>query len=125
MYKYIDAVLVESVYYGLDKNNKYKVMDKEDTKWMMEKLNKIKSLGLPVIVVDYVDSKNNELAQQAVQAIAAQGFIPYVSDRFLSKIGFVKDRPIPRKIVLLFDSSIPTEKKSLFMCHTPTCFHAP
>lgn len=110
VYKYIDAVVVESVFFSFDKNNTYKVVDKKDTEWLMSKLNKIKSFNIPIIVVDYSDLQNKTLCQEIVHTIYTNGFIPYVCDKFLSKVGYTKEKIIPRKIILLYDSSIPTEK---------------
>ncbi|MFN3976955.1 MAG: endo alpha-1,4 polygalactosaminidase, partial [Aquificaceae bacterium] len=81
----IDAFVAESLFYGLDleRGLRYKKMKEEDTKWLLDRLNYVKSLGLKVIVIDYVDPKNRRLQREVAKKIYDLGFIPYVSDRLL------------------------------------------
>lgn len=101
----IDAVVAESLFYGLEvgKTIKYKKMKPEDTQWLLEKLRYIKSLGLKVIVIDYIEPKNKSLQREVAKKIYQEGFIPYVSDKDLNSIGTSIYQLKPRKVLLLYD----------------------
>jgi len=102
---YIDAVVAESLFYGLDtKTMKYKKMKEEDIKWLLNKLNEIKNLGIKVIVIDYVDPKNKKLQKEVAKKIYENGFIPYVTDKDLKTLGTSIYQIIPRKIMILYNS---------------------
>ncbi|MBX0312616.1 MAG: endo alpha-1,4 polygalactosaminidase [Sulfurihydrogenibium sp.] len=102
---YIDAVVAESLFYGLDtKTMKYKKMKEEDTRWLLNKLNEIKNLGVKVIVIDYVDPKNKKLQKEVAKKIYENGFIPYVTDKDLKTLGTSIYQIIPRKIMILYNS---------------------
>ena len=101
---YIDAFLAESLFYGLDSKLDYTKMKEEDTKWLLQKLNHIKSLGIPIIVVDYVDPNDKILARKVAKKIKELGFIPWVTDKDLSIIGIGACELEPRRIILFYDS---------------------
>jgi uncharacterized protein (TIGR01370 family) len=102
---YIDAVVAESLFYGLDtKTMKYKKMKEEDTRWLLNKLNEIKNLGVKVIVIDYVDPKDKKLQKEVAKKIYENGFIPYVTDKDLKTLGTSIYQIIPRKIMILYNS---------------------
>ena len=100
----IDAFLAESLFYGLDSHLNYIKMKPSDTEWLLKKLKEVKSSGIPVIVVDYVEPKKRTLAKQVAKKIKELGFIPWVTDKYLSIEGISTYEPVPRKIMLLYDS---------------------
>ncbi|MFN3947721.1 MAG: bifunctional glycoside hydrolase 114/ polysaccharide deacetylase family protein, partial [Aquificaceae bacterium] len=104
----IDAFVAESLFYGLDleKGLRYKKMKEEDTKWLLDRLNYVKSLGLKVIVIDYVDPKNKKLQREVAKKIYDLGFIPYVSDRLLYTVGTSIYQIKPRKVLLIHDGKL-------------------
>jgi len=98
-------VVAESLFYGLDtKTMKYKKMKEEDTRWLLNKLNEIKNLGVKVIVIDYVDPKDKKLQKEVAKKIYENGFIPYVTDKDLKTLGTSIYQIIPRKIMILYNS---------------------
>lgn len=103
----IEALVAESLFYGLEvgKEIKYKKMKEEDTKWLLDKLNYVKSKGIKVIVIDYVEPKNRKLQKEVARKIYQLGFIPYVTDRFLNTIGTGIYQLKPRKVLLIYDAS--------------------
>lgn len=103
---YVDAFLAESLFYGIDSNLNYTKMKQEHTKRLLAKLNHVKSLGLPVIVVDYVDPRKKDLARKVAERIKKLGFIPWVTDKNLSAVGIGSCELIPRKVLLLYDSRL-------------------
>ena len=101
----VDGLVAESLFYGLDvKSMRYKPMKEEDTKWLLDKLNFVKSLGIKVIVIDYVEPKNKGLAKEVAKKIYEHGFIPYVTDKNLKTIGTSIYQLKPRKILIFYDS---------------------
>jgi len=102
----VDAVVVESLFRGMDENRNYVEVDPSDRKSLLIKLGKVKKLGIPVIVVDYVPPQDRKTAQNIVEKIEELGFVPYVSDAELSRVGYSSCRLVPRKIALLYDSAL-------------------
>lgn len=103
---FIDGVVVESLFYGIDSQKRYREVTEKERNYLVAQLEKIKSFGIPVIVIDYIDPKDKEKAKDTVKKISSLGFIPYVSNAELSRVGFSRCEIVPRKIILLFDSSI-------------------
>ncbi len=102
----VNGIMAESLFWGLDSNRNYRKVSEEERKWLLDQLNRAKQYGLPVIVVDYVSPKNKKLAMEVLNKISSLGFIPYVADKDLSRIGFSPCMPLPRRVVLLYDSSV-------------------
>ncbi len=102
----IDAVVAESLLYGLNtKNMTYKKQKEEDTMWLLNQLNKIKQLGINVVVIDYIDPKDKKLQKEVAKKIYQYGFIPYVTDKYLQTLGTSIYQIIPRKILIPYNSS--------------------
>ena len=101
---YVSAFLVESLFGGLDSKLNYTKMKPEDTDYLLNKLNHVRSLGVPVIVVDYVDPKKRELAKKVAKRIKKLGFIPWVTDKYLTVVGIGGLELIPRRIILFYNS---------------------
>lgn len=102
----INAVALESLFAGLDKNKKYIQVNEDERKYLIGEIKKIKSYGIPVIAIDYVDPEEKEEAISVVKKILSLDVIPYVSDRELSKVGYCGCEIIPRKVILLYDSNL-------------------
>ena len=102
----IDGVVVESLFAGLDGDRRYVKVKEEDRRYLLPILEKIRSDGLPVIVIDYLPPSRRRMAKDLVKRIRDLGFIPYVSDRELSRVGHSTCELIPRRIVLLYDSKL-------------------
>ncbi|WP_456460145.1 endo alpha-1,4 polygalactosaminidase [Desulfurobacterium sp.] len=101
---YINGVVAESLFFGLDKNHNYIKMPESDTRWLLKKLTEIKNSGIPVIVIDYTDNKT--IAAQDAEQIENMGFIPWVTDKNLKHIGTGVYQFIPRKIAIIYDETV-------------------
>ena len=102
----LEAVLFESYYYGLgEKKLNYKEVDKSGREWLDVHINKIKSYGLNIIAVDYLENPNSELSKKIVDDIKLKGMIPYVARRELDTYGKSSKNPIKREILTLIDES--------------------
>ncbi len=82
MVETIDAVAKESLFYG--GNMGQGANPPGDVSAVLAHLRRAKSAGRPVFVVDYLIDKGR--AADAVQKIAAEGFIPYVGPRNLARL---------------------------------------
>lgn len=101
----VDGVAVESLFWGLDKNKKYRAVSEDERKYLLGQIEKIKFYGIPVIAIDYVEPDERQKSISVVKKISALGVIPYVSDAELSKVGYCECEIIPRKVILLYDSN--------------------
>ncbi len=95
------AVAAESLYNGTDPAaRKYRRMKPEETSWLKERLREVAAAGLPVIVIDYLPPAHAGRAGAAAE-IAADGFIPYVSDMDLLGEGETGLKPVKRRVLLV------------------------
>jgi len=85
---------------GLMQKKRYVPISEEERKWLLDQLNRIKSYGIPVIVVDYADPRDKKKAKELVRKIAELGFVPYVADKELSRVGYSLCSLVPRKMRL-------------------------
>ncbi len=102
----IDGVVAESLFAGIDKDRRYVEVSEVDRDRLLRMLEKVRSRGLPVIVIDYLPAHEREKAEEVVRKIRDLGFIPYVSDGELSRVGYSPCKLIPRRILLLYDSKL-------------------
>jgi len=97
----VDAVAVESLFYGLDPGSMdYRPVPEKDRRWSLEKLSSIK---LPVIVIDYLPPKEKKKALEISKKIQEKGFIPWIIDKDLKTFGTSYFQFIPRKVLILYD----------------------
>lgn len=76
----IDGVLCESLYGKYDfKRRAYTLESPEGSRWLLNQLNRIKTAGKDVYVVDYVNPSKPELARQISERIHSHGFHAFVS----------------------------------------------
>ncbi|RMA97662.1 endo alpha-1,4 polygalactosaminidase [Hydrogenothermus marinus] len=101
VYPYINGVVAESLFRGYNGKNYYEV-SKEDRKWLINKLNYIKSKNIPVYVIDYVKPNEKNLARKLAEKIEKLGFIPYITNKDLSIIGLSNFEIFPRKVLVIY-----------------------
>jgi len=82
----IFAVVAEGMYYGYNGQKFVKFSD-NDRKWLTNKLNHIKSLGIKVVVIDYFNGKDYKKAHELANKIKKLGFTPYVTNPAISILG--------------------------------------
>ena len=104
----INAVLFESYYKGIGgKKLAYQNVSDDDRKWLDTHLDKIKSYGLDVISVEYMDEKSlyTQKADHIINKIKRKGMIPYISNRDLDIYGKSSKTAVKREIFTLIDES--------------------
>ncbi len=102
----VDAFAIESLYQGIDaKTKEYTTVSPKDREWITAQLNRAKSCGLLPVVIDYLPENAAKKRRETAQKIAAQGYVPYITDKFLKHYGEGKDPLQKREVLLLYDSS--------------------
>jgi hypothetical protein len=100
------AVAAESLYQNFNPSNGvYGQVTVNDCDWLIGKLNRIKSAGVPIIAIDYVEPGKRELARATAEKIKGLGFIPWVTDKDLASLGVGAVEVMPRRIIGLYDGS--------------------
>ncbi len=101
---YIDGIVVESLFYGLDlKNNGYREITEKERNWLLPILKKIKNEGVNVIVIDYLPPKERKKAFEISKKIQKLGFIPYITNKEINTIGTSFFQIKPRRALILYD----------------------
>lgn len=87
--QYAIALAAESLFQGWDQSKeKYLEVTETDRNWLLDKLNKARDqYGLQIIVIDYVDSNQMELAQKTAEQISDLNFTPWVANPGLNFMG--------------------------------------
>ena len=103
----VDGVLIESLFQTFDGlGGKYKPVESSGTEWLQGHIQKIKSAGQPIYVVDYVDPKQPELAQTTSKLIQDLGCHAFVTTPQLTGITLAPIRKMPRRILVLFGNQL-------------------
>ncbi len=105
VFNVIDGVLFESLFYGLSpKDLRYTKVSEEDRKWLLSWAEKIKSLGLFVVALDYLPEYKSELAKKTAEKIGRLGIIPYIAQKDLQTIGTSLNNSLKRKVLIIYNS---------------------
>ncbi|MBB1370969.1 endo alpha-1,4 polygalactosaminidase [Pseudoalteromonas sp. SR45-4] len=84
-------------------DNSYKLTNKNDQAWLNAQLHKAQDLGFNVQVIDYAKPKQRlAMAQKIINA----GYTPWVTDGHLQTWGTSNIAPVPRRILIPYNSNI-------------------
>ncbi len=109
----LEAVLFESLFYGLSsKDLSYTAVKREDRDWLLEKVDRLKSYGLDVIALDYIDISEKKKIADTLEKIKALGIIPYVSNKALTRYGDSSKKVVKREVLVLYNTDIEKELSS-------------
>ncbi len=97
----IDAILFESFYYGLDSKLRYKKVSKDDQKWLLTQIERIKRYNIDIIALDYLPHLEKEKAKKAIKIINQYGMIAYIAQSDLQSVGVSSKNGIKREVLLL------------------------
>lgn len=100
-------VAAESLYQGWNANSqRYEPVRENDRKWLLGQLQAIRELhGIEILVIDYVAPGQRTLSRETARRIGAHGFTPWVTDSKLESMGIGSVESVPRRIMMLYDSS--------------------
>ena len=106
----LSAVAVESLFAGWDqKAQVYVDVYDTDRRWIEDRLQEAKALGLKTIAIDYRPPHDREGARAVAQRIAQAGHIPWVAPAELDALGVGMREILPRRVLLVFDSKVQPE----------------
>lgn len=111
VHKEIDAVLFESLFYGLSsKDLSYCKVSHSDRKWLLTQIDKIKTYNKPIITLEYIPENKTKLIKKTIKSIEALGLIPYVADQYLLHLGKSSKTAAKCNVVLHYDDVNQTQK---------------
>lgn len=87
--KYIDYILIESLYCDYDFEQKHYTETNEETRSKLRELIKVGTQGNPtltVLTLEYASSNQTSLIEDAINYSRSNGFVPYVSTIELNQI---------------------------------------
>ena len=100
------GVAAESLYRGWDQaSQRYVKVKPADTAWLEQQLSAVRSRGLVPIAIDYVADDQPDTARQTAGQIVTDGFVPYVTNAQLNRVGVGAVTPEPREILMLYDGA--------------------
>lgn len=103
----VDEVITESLFHGWDnKNKRYFIVPEDERKKLLVELNKVKEMGLPITIVDYIAPNHPAEAKEAAQQISGLGFNPWITNGDLTEIYIYNVELLPRKILLLYQGKL-------------------
>lgn len=103
--QYAVALAAESLFQGWDPfNQEYTEVAEPDRNWLLQKLWQARDRHeLQIILIDYVDPKQKDLARATAKKISDLGFTPWVANPALDIIGIGKVEIFPRRVLALYD----------------------
>jgi hypothetical protein len=102
----IEAMLVESMFYGLSSELKFKKVSQKDRKWLLNQINKVKSYDIPIISVEYIPRSKKKEIKNTLEQLNRLNLIPYISfNKELNGYGFSNRKPIKRELLLIYDDT--------------------
>ena len=105
VHTYIDALLFESYYHGINANTmSYVDVTQNDRNWLDIQLAKVKKYNIPIIALDYLPSFEKKKQQNNVKALQKKGFIPYVTTKELTNIGLSSKNAVKREVLIIYNS---------------------
>ncbi len=99
------AVAAESLFQGWDQAaQRYREVPAADREWLTAQLVRVRDeYRKPVIGIDYTPPGERELARRTAERIKALGFVPWVANPALDRVGVGALEAMPRKVLVLYD----------------------
>jgi polysaccharide biosynthesis protein PelA len=103
--QYVTALAAESLFQSWDPSKQnYTEVTEHDRNWLLEQLKRAQDeYKLQIIVIDYVDPKQRELARKTAKQIADLGFTPWVTNPGIDILGVGLLEIFPRRVLALYD----------------------
>ncbi len=97
------AVVIESLYHAwIQENHRYEDTSLAEQKLLLNEIDKIRQLQLPIIIIDYLPPSQQARAHALSHQIAQEGMIPWITDNLLQAIYIKKVQDVKRQILILF-----------------------
>lgn len=116
IHKDLVGVVAESLFKQWNQEKRsYSSVPESDQKELITELKKVQTYGLPAIVIDYMPPQMNRQGWwKDAQKIQSLGFVPYVTNAGLTAVGAGLREPMPRHVLILYNSSDPQQDSSAF-----------
>jgi len=101
---FVDAVAAESLYRGWDHKRRYYKVKPKATDWLLGKLQNLQQQGLPIIVIDYLPAEQDALAHRLAKRIRKLGFVPWITNAALDRIGISTLTPVKRQVLVIYNA---------------------
>lgn len=103
--QYAVALAAESLFQRWDPlDQEYEEVAEPDREWLLNKLTQVRDQHeLEIIIIDYVDPKQKELARATARRISDLGFTPWVANPALDILGVSAVEVFPRRVLALYD----------------------
>jgi uncharacterized protein (TIGR01370 family) len=99
----VHGLVAESLFGGWNnEKKKYYEVSEHDRKELLKELVRVKNMGIPVTVIDYLAPADASKAQAMAKKIADLGFNPWVTDGALTQLYLFDVELLARKILLLY-----------------------
>ncbi|WP_370681122.1 bifunctional glycoside hydrolase 114/ polysaccharide deacetylase family protein [Comamonas sp. GB3 AK4-5] len=100
----VQMVAAESLYQGWNARSKqYAPVSAPDRDWLLQQAHTVRSMGIPMLIIDYVPPQDRAKTRETAQRIKEQGFIPWVTDHQLHTVGIGSVELVPRRIAVLYN----------------------
>lgn len=107
LHRDVYALAVESIYRGWDQRSRqYVEVPEADRKWLMPQLTRAsQEYKLPIIAIEYVPPGRTDLARETARRVAELGFIPWVANPELDRLGIGNIEVMPRRILMVYQGT--------------------
>ena len=103
----VAGVAAESLFYSWNNAKKtYAQVNETSRQQLLLELNKVKAMGIPVTVIDYLPKEKANEAQALAAKIASLGFNPWITNNDLTALNLLKLNKPARKILLFNEGKV-------------------
>ena len=104
----VAGIVAESLFRRWDNaQGQYEAVPPDDRRWLLDRLHEARDrYHLPVVVVDYAPDTERKQARATARRIAAEGFVPYVTDAGLDMLGVGRIEVVPRRVLALYNANV-------------------
>ncbi len=112
-HRWLSGVAAESLFGRWNASARaYDSVPDEDRQWLLGQFAKVAEYGLPAIAIDYADPRDRDAMRENARRIASLGIVPWVGDGALSMVGIGSLEAMPRRVLVVHDTSFDGEAHS-------------
>ena len=122
VHDFVAGIVAESLFRRWDNaQGQYEAVPPDDRRWLLDHLREARDrYHLPAVVVDYAPDTQRKQARATARRIAAEGFVPYVTDAGLDMLGVGRIEVVPRRVLALYNANAgPLEMSSVHTLAAP------
>ena len=109
-HRWFHAVAAESLYGRWNPTRQvYEAVPAADRDWLLARFAEVRALGLQPIAIDYADPGDRQATRELAARIQSHDIVPWVSDGSLMTLGVGSIEAMPRRVLVVHDSSVAGE----------------